>query len=133
MSGADGDRLTTARIAAVTRRHARGRALTGAEEAAALAELAEVADGRVDLLAQHAALAVGFHENDIDAPVFLQIAQLCVKAGADTALIPRWIEEGRRRAVAAKQIPFTGLAAASRSRRPQLGTASYHSARARVA
>jgi hypothetical protein len=109
--GADGDRLTAARIAAVTRRHARARALTGAEEAEALAELAEVADGRVDLLARQAGLAVGLHEHDLDAPVYLQIAQLCIKAGADTALIARWIEEGQRRAVAAGQIPFTGLAA----------------------
>ena len=96
--------MTAARIAAVTRRHARGRALTGAEETAALTELAEVADGRVDLLAQHAGLAVGFHEQDSDAPIYLQIAQLCIQAGADTALIPRWIAEGRRRA-AARQFP----------------------------
>src|SRR5260370_6758102 len=57
-------------------RHARGQALTGAEEAAALAELAEVADGRVDLLTDEADLAIGFHEQDADAPVYLQIAQL---------------------------------------------------------
>src|SRR6266487_6657523 len=37
------DRVT-ARIAAITRRHARGRALTGAEETAALTELAAVSD-----------------------------------------------------------------------------------------
>jgi hypothetical protein len=85
-----------------------GRALTGPEEAAALAELAEVADRRVELLAQEAGLAVGFHEHGPEAPVYLQIAQLCIKAGADTALISRWIEEGRRRAAAAKQPPFTG-------------------------
>ena len=97
-------RVTAARIAAVTRRHARGRALTGAEETAALTELAEVAAGRVDLLAQHAGLAVGFRERDSDAPICLQIAQLCIQAGADTALIPRWIAEGRRRA-AARQFP----------------------------
>jgi hypothetical protein len=29
--------------------------------------------------------------------VYLQIAQLCIKAGADTPLISRWIEEGWRR------------------------------------
>ena len=54
---------------------------------------------------------MGFHEHNINAPIYLQIAQLCIKAGADTALIPCWIEEGRRRAGAAKQILFTGLAA----------------------
>jgi hypothetical protein len=63
------------------------------------------ADGRVGLLAQHAGLAVGFHEQDNDAPIYLQIGQLCIQAGADTALISRWIAEGRRRAAAAKQFP----------------------------
>ena len=58
VTGADRDRLTSARIAAITRRHVRGRPLTGLEEAAALAELAEVADGRIDLLAQEAGLAI---------------------------------------------------------------------------
>lgn len=55
--GADRDRLTSARIAAITWRHVRGRPLTGGEEAAALAELAEVADGRIGLLAEEAGLA----------------------------------------------------------------------------
>jgi hypothetical protein len=108
VTGADRDRLTSARIAAITRRHVRGRPPTGAEEAAALAELAEVADGRVDLLAEEAGLAIGFHDQDTDASVYLQIAQLCIKAGADTALISRWIEEGRRRAAVARRQPFTG-------------------------
>ena len=108
MTGAGRDRVTAARIAGITRRHARGRALTGAEEAAALAELTQVAGGRVDLLAEEAGLAIGFHEQDADAPVYLQAAQLCIRAGADTAVISRWIEEGRRRAAAARQAPFTG-------------------------
>jgi hypothetical protein len=40
--------------------------------------------------------------------MYLQIAQLCIKAGADTALISRWVEEGRRRVAAARRQPFTG-------------------------
>jgi hypothetical protein len=48
-----------------------------------------------------------FHEHYQEASVHLQIAQLCIKAGADTGLISRWSEEGRRRAAAAKQPPFT--------------------------
>jgi hypothetical protein len=108
VTGADRDRLTSARIAAITRRHVHGRPLTGVEEAAALAELAEVADGRIDLLAEEAVLAISFHDQDADAPVYLQIAQLCIKAGADTAAISRWIKEGRRRAAAARRRPFTG-------------------------
>ncbi len=41
--------------------------LTGVEEAAALAELAAVADGRIDLLAEDAGLAIGFHDQGTDA------------------------------------------------------------------
>jgi hypothetical protein len=66
-----------------------------------------VADGRIDLLAEEAGLAIGFYDQDTDSPVYLQIAPLCIKAGADTALISRWIEERRRRA-AARRPPFTG-------------------------
>jgi hypothetical protein len=77
---------------------------TGAEEVAALAE---VADGRIDLLAVGAALAIGFNDQDADAPVYLQIAQQRIKASADTAVILRWVEEGRRRAGAARRPPFT--------------------------
>jgi hypothetical protein len=40
VAGAERDRSTSAPIAAITRRHLRGRSLTGVEEAAALAELA---------------------------------------------------------------------------------------------
>jgi hypothetical protein len=43
----------------VTTRHARRGPLTGELEAAALAELADVADGRVDLLAEHAGVLAG--------------------------------------------------------------------------
>src|SRR5712692_4221705 len=82
MSLNEQDRLTLARIAGVTRRHARGGPLTGEQEAAALAELAEVTGGRKDLLAEHAGVLLGWHENDLDAPVSEQIAQLCISAGA---------------------------------------------------
>jgi hypothetical protein len=89
----------------VTRRHASGGPLTGEREAAALAELAEVADGRVDLLAQHAGLVLGFREDDIDADLYRQIAQLCISAGADMSDIDGWIDVGRQRAATARQIP----------------------------
>lgn len=107
----DGDGLTLARIATAAGRHARGPALTGEQEAAALAELAEAAGGRMDLLAQWAGLALGWHEHGPDAPVYLQVAQLCITAGADLALVRRWIEEGRRRRTAARQLRSPGLAA----------------------
>ena len=35
--------------------------------------------------------------------MYLQMAQLCIKAGADAALISHWIEEGRRRVAAVRQ------------------------------
>lgn len=76
----------------MTRRHACGRPLSGVEEATALAELAEVAHGRVDLPAQEAGLAIGFPRP----------GRRCA------ALISRWIEEGRPRAAAVRQTPFTG-------------------------
>lgn len=98
------DRLRLARIAGVTRRHASSGALTGEREAAALAELAEVADGRMDLLAERAGLGLGLHENDIDAALYQQIAQLCISAGASMADIESWIDVGRQRAATARQI-----------------------------
>jgi hypothetical protein len=33
-------------------------------------------------------------------PVYLQIAQLCIKSGVGTTLVSSWIEEGWRRAAA---------------------------------
>ena len=38
----------------------------------------------------------------------LAAAQLCIEAGADETLIPRWIEEGRRRAENARRMPHSG-------------------------
>jgi hypothetical protein len=90
--------VEVARIAGIAGRHARRRALTTAQEDAAVAELLEVAAGRGDLLAQYAGLAVGCHEGDPDESRYLLAAQMCINAGADTSLIPQWIEEGRRRA-----------------------------------
>jgi hypothetical protein len=97
-----------ARIAAVAGRHARWRPLTEAEEASAVAELAEVASGRADLLAEYAGVALGFHEHGLDAARYRRAAALCVRAGADPGLIPGWVAEGRRRAAVAAQVPFSG-------------------------
>lgn len=102
------DRLLFAQIAAIAGRHARWRPLSAAEEADAIGELAETADGRADLLAEYAGLALGCHEHEVDAPRYQRAAELCLKAGADATLIPRWIDEGRRRAAVAAQIPFSG-------------------------
>jgi hypothetical protein len=102
------DRIAVAQIAGTASRHARTHPLTRAQQEEAIAELAAAADGRADLLAEHAGLAIGCHEGDQDEARHLRAAQLCIDAGADSSLIPRWIEEGRRRAAAA---------AASRHRR----------------
>jgi hypothetical protein len=52
---------------------------------------------RVDLLAEEAGLAIGFHDHDADAPMDMQIAQPCIRAGVGTSLISRRMKEGRRR------------------------------------
>ena len=44
-----------------------------------------------------------------DAARYQQIAELCIAAGADQALIERWIKVGRERAAAVAAIPYTGL------------------------
>ena len=102
------DRILFAQIAAIAGRHARWRPLTAAEESAAIDELTETAAGRADVLAECAGLALGCHEHEIDAARYQRAAELCLKAGADATLIPRWIDEGRRRAAVAAQIPYSG-------------------------
>ncbi|HEY7144222.1 MAG TPA: hypothetical protein VH637_08245 [Streptosporangiaceae bacterium] len=97
----DADRTLFAQIAATAARHARGRPLSAAEEGTAAEELAQAAQGRADLLAQYAGLALGCHEHAADAARYRQAAQLCLAAGADISLIPAWIDEGRRRIAAA--------------------------------
>lgn len=59
--------------------------------------MAEVADGRVGLLAGGSVPCHQFREHGHDAQAYLQIAQLCIKSGADTTLVSSWIEEGWRR------------------------------------
>ena len=108
MTSPDPDRLRYAQIAGAVARHALGWRLTADEEAMAVAELAEAAAGRADLLAERAGTALGFGEGRPDAARYRQIAELCVAAGADPALIERWIEVGRERAATAAAIPYTG-------------------------
>jgi hypothetical protein len=109
MNSPDPDRLRYARIAGAAARHAQGWRLTAAEEAAAVTELTEAAAGRADLLAERAGTALGFGEDRPDAARYQQIAELCIAAGADQALIERWIKVGRDRAATAAAIPYTGL------------------------
>jgi len=109
MNSPDPDRLRYAQIAGAAARHAQGWRLTADEEARAIAELTEAAAGRADLLAERAGTALGFGEGRPDAARYRQIAELCIAAGADQALIERWIKVGRERAAATAAIPYTGL------------------------
>jgi len=102
----DADRLIVARLNGIARRHGR-RQLTEAETAAATAELRTVAGGRGDLLAEVAGIGLGFYEGRPEELRARTEAELCRLAGADESLIPRWTEEGRRRAEAARAPPFS--------------------------
>jgi len=99
------DRLLVLEIRGQAGLHARWRELTADEHAAAVAALREVAAGRADLLAQAAGIMFGASEGQLDEPLMRQAAQLCRDAGADVALIPAWIEEGRRRRTDALRPP----------------------------
>ena len=112
------DRLTLARIAGIVGRHCRTGALNEAERRAAIAELSAEAGGRVDLLAQHAGLALGLSQSlslgspdgaaeMLSAQHALE-AELCLEAGADESQVPYWAELCRRRAATPRQRPYTG-------------------------
>ena len=107
MTSLDPDRLRYAHIAGAAARHAQAW-LTAEQEAAAVAELAQAAAGRADLLAECAGTALGFGEGGQDAARYRQIAELCIAAGADRSLIGRWIAVGRERAAAARARPHAG-------------------------
>jgi hypothetical protein len=99
------DRILVAQLTGEARHRAKWRELTGDEEAAAVAALRELADGRADLLAEVAGVLEGTSEGELDEALARQAAQLCRLAGADEALIPQWVAEGRRRAANARMTP----------------------------
>jgi hypothetical protein len=98
-----------ARLSSIAQRRSRWGAATEDEVAAGAAELQELAGDRPDLLAEVAGVAVGASESK--GPEYAArgqaVAQLCRLAGADEDAIPKWIEEGRRRAEAASLPPFS--------------------------
>jgi hypothetical protein len=67
------------------------------------------AGDRPDLLAEHAGLALGLAElmPGVLALPYLAEAELTRAAGADEALIPAWIEIGRKRAEQSRRRPYT--------------------------
>lgn len=89
------DRLVTACLHGIVSRYCGGyrlpnhHPLAGAAREAALTEIRGQTT-RSDLLAEVAGLRLGF---DGDQAAH----DLLVEAGADTGLIPAWVEEGRRR------------------------------------
>ena len=107
------DRLLLAEIWGEARRRARWRELSSDEEAAAVAELRELAGGRADLLAEVAGVLEGAREGELDEQLARQAADLCREAGADPEAIRAWIEVGRARRANAGRAPFS----APRSRR----------------
>lgn len=98
MADTSDDRITLAQLHGASRRHARRPHPTGDEREAAVTELADIAAGRADLLAQAAGITAGAHAGDPDEATYLRAAQLLIDAGADTARIDYWTGEGRRRA-----------------------------------
>jgi len=99
--------MLVAEIFGEARHHARWRDLADDEQAVAVTELRELAGGRIDLLAEVAGILEGASEGELDEPRARRAAQLCRDAGADPAMIPGWIEEGRRRRANASLPPFS--------------------------
>jgi hypothetical protein len=98
MADTPDDRITVAQLHGASRRHARRPHPTADQREAAVTELADIAAGRADLLAQAAGITAGAHAGDPDEATYLRAAQLLIDAGADTAQIDYWTGEGRRRA-----------------------------------
>ncbi len=117
----DRDRLLAARLTGIAQRNARWGALTDDEKTARAAELREVADGRADLLAETAGLALGTTEGKGEEyrAQGQAIAELCRMAGADEDLIPAWTLEGQRRATAVQKRPFSRPPSGGNAARPE--------------
>ena len=102
------DQILSARIAAACRRHcARGRI---EDQDQAVAELQALAGDKLDLLAEHAGVCLGWAEvvTPAEVPSFRAEAELCRAAGADETAIGQWIKTGRQRAEQTRQQPYTG-------------------------
>ena len=102
------DRILVAQLTGEARHRAKWRPLSSGEEDQAIAELATLAGGRADLLAQVAGIFEGASEGELDEPLARCAARLCRLAGADPEEVPAWIEEGRKRRAAARKAPPSG-------------------------
>ena len=71
----------------------------GAPDEAAHAELAELANGRGDLLAEAGGVLLGYaREDPLAVWTSRRAADFLIGAGADKQALPHWIEVGRQRA-----------------------------------
>jgi hypothetical protein len=113
----DSDRLITARLMGVAKRHAPWQEPTQDEMDAAVPELREIAGDRPDLLAEVAGILLGASQGELDEPRSKAAASFCIAAGADESLILGWIEEGRRRVAIGRKPPFSDPA----PRKPRRG------------
>jgi len=112
-AAATGDRILAVQILATAIRHARFEPLPPDEEAAAVAELQQLADGRAGLLARVAGLCLGFSPAGLPGEADRNAGALCITAGADPALIPYWTRIGEARARTARMpVPQLGHAPA---------------------
>jgi hypothetical protein len=98
--------MIVAELTGTAQRYARWEEPDEATTAAAVAELREIAGDRADLLAEVAGIQLGTKQGTPDEPRARNAAGFCRAAGADPALIPKWVEEGRQRAARARQPPF---------------------------
>jgi hypothetical protein len=92
------DELLTAKLWGAAKRLAGYGRPDPVEHDLAVAELAEVAAGRRDLLAEVAGISLGYAEAEPYEHLHGAVANLCISAGADPKLIPHWPEIGRERA-----------------------------------
>jgi hypothetical protein len=90
--------FTIARLTGAARRHAHHPEPTPGQHHAAVTQLADIAKGRADLLAEVAGSEASAHDQDMNQAMDLRAAQLCI--GADQDRIPRWAAEGHRRTTA---------------------------------
>jgi hypothetical protein len=104
----DPDRILVARLEGVALHHARYEPLPSAQESEAVAQIAELAGGRADLLAECAGVLIGFYDgDDLAGGRARNAARYLVLAGADETLVDGWVLIGRERRAKAGQAPFS--------------------------
>jgi hypothetical protein len=108
MAQTEADRVLLAQISGAARHLAWSGLDTREQWNAAVCELRQVANGRVDLLGELAGVSLGVGESQLDGDVYERIAELCLEAGADREKLDHWIEVGRSRAAHARIAPTPG-------------------------